>query len=192
MAIHLEPRDVIADLEAFNSVLIVSCPMCPQISLAMQKQKPLIEFFKHGLNTEAFEDYVKSIRESLEQRGIRTGVYTTRLPSPLMCLWTKGQRNRLLKRAKDYEAILVLGCISATDTVRDALKETDCQIFQGMRMKGISNATMKFEFPLKVKLEMHPSHKQGKIRQHKDPVDKRSQCPSIKANEKNPGYPSEA
>ena len=48
MAIYLEPRDVIADLEDFSSVLIVSCPMCPQISLAMQKQKPLIEFFKYG------------------------------------------------------------------------------------------------------------------------------------------------
>jgi hypothetical protein len=29
---------------------------------------------------------------------------------------------------------------------------------QGTRMKGISNATMKFEFPLTVKLEMYPLH----------------------------------
>ena len=87
-----------------------------------------------------------------------------------MCLWTEGQRNRLLKRAKGYEAILVLGCTSTTDTVRDALKETDCQIFQGMRMKGISNATMKFEFPLKVKLEMHSPHREGKNRQREEPV----------------------
>ncbi|MEM6353698.1 MAG: hypothetical protein AAF766_23350 [Cyanobacteria bacterium P01_D01_bin.14] len=170
MAIYLEPRDSIADLEGFNSVLIVSCPTCPQISLAMQKQKPLFEFFKGGFKTGAFEDYVSSIRESLEQRGVRTGVYTTRLPSPLMCLWTEGQRNRLLQRAKDYEAVLVLGCVSATDTVKDALKEIDCQVFQGMKMKGISNATVKFEFPLTVKLEVNPLHGAGKTRQQEDVI----------------------
>ena len=113
---------------------------------------------------------MKSIRESLEQRGVRTGVYTTRLPSPLMCLWTEGQRNRLLKCAKDYEAVLVLGCISATNTVKDALKAIDCQVFQGMRMKGISNATMKFELPLTVKLEKHPLHREGRTRQRDDSV----------------------
>lgn len=169
MAVYLEPSDVIADLENFKSVLIVSCPICPQISLAMQTQKPFIEFFKHGLKTEAFEDYVKSIREPIEQRGIRTGVYTTLVPSPMMCLWTKGQRSRLLERAKNYEAVLVLGCHSATDTVKDALKDTDCKVFQGMRMKGLTSGTMKIEFPLTVKLERHPSHE--RTRQHEDSVD---------------------
>ena len=170
MPIYLEPQEVMADLENFNSVLIVSCPICPQMSLAMQKQKPFLEFFKHGLKTEVFENYIKSIREPLEQRGIRTGVYTTLAPSPLMCLWTEGQRSRLLKRAKDYEAVLVVGCHSATDTVEQALKDTDCQVFQGMRMKGLANATMKFEFPLKVKLEMHPLRKENKLRRHEDPI----------------------
>lgn len=170
MAIHLEPRDAIADLEEFKSVLIVSCPMCPQMSLAIQTEKPFMEFFKHGLKTEAFEDYIKSIREPLEQRGIQTGVFTTRMPSPLMCLWTKGQRRRLLKCAKNYEAVLVLGCHSATYTVEDALKDTDCKIFQGMRMKGLTNATMEIEFPLKINLKMHPSHKGDKISQKESSV----------------------
>jgi len=168
MAIYLEPQEVIADLENFNSVLIISCPICPQMSLAMQQKRPFLEFFKHGLKTEAFEDYIKSIREPLEQRGIRTGVYTTFAPSPLMCLWTEGQRSRFLKRAKDYEAVLVLGCHSAAYTVEDALKDTDCKVFQGMRMKGLTNATMRFEFPLKVKLEMHPLRKEHKIRRREN------------------------
>lgn len=163
MPIYLEPRNVIADLENFKSVLIVSCPICPPMSLAMQKKKPFIEFFKHGLKTEVFENYVKSIREPLEQRGIRTDVYTTRMPSPLMCLWTKGQRSRLLKLAKDYEAVVVLGCNSATDTVKDALKDADCQVFQAMRMKGIANATMKFQFPMNITLEKKPLREKRKV-----------------------------
>jgi hypothetical protein len=168
MPIYLEPRDVTAKLEKFASVLIVSCPVCPAMSLAMQKKKPFIEFFKHGLKTEAFEDYIKSIREPLEQRGIRTGVYTTRVPSPLMCLWTEGQRRRLLKRARDYEAVVVLGCSSATNTVKDVLDGTDCQVLPAMRMKAIANATTRLRFPMTVELDMHPSRREHRVPPHED------------------------
>jgi hypothetical protein len=70
-----------------------------------------------------------------------------------MCLWTRGQRKRLLKRAKDFDAVLVLGCDSATYSVRQALKDNECQIFQAMQMTGITNATVKLQFPLTVNLE---------------------------------------
>jgi hypothetical protein len=156
MPVYLEPEDVTAELEGFNSVLIVSCPVCPPMSLAMREKKPFLELFKHGLDTGAFQDYVKSIREPLEQRGIRTGVHSRRAPAPTMCLWTQGQRRRLAKRAEDYEAVLVLGCDSAAYTARDALKDTDCQVLQGMRTTAIANATMTFRFPLTVELDMHP------------------------------------
>ena len=156
MPIRLQPRDVTTDLENFNSVLIVSCPVCPAVSLAMDKKKPLIAFFKNGLKTEAFEDYVKSIRQPLEQRGVRTDVFTMRLPSPVMCLWTERQRGRLMKRAKDFEAVLVLGCHSATHTAKETLKGTDCQVFQGMQEAGLANATIKFRYPMTVELQAHP------------------------------------
>ena len=156
MPIRLEPRDVTADLENFNSVLIVSCPICPVVSLAIIRKKPLIEFFKNGLKTEAFEDYVKSIRQPLEQRGVQTDVFAMRVPHPLMCLWTDGQRRRLLKRARDFEAVLVLGCHSATHTARLALKDADCQVFQGMQEIGLANATVKFRYPMTVELDTHP------------------------------------
>jgi len=162
MPIRLEPRDVTADLETFNSVLIVSCPICPAASLAMEKNKPLIEFFKNGLKTEAFEDYVKSIREPLEQRGVRTDAFTMRVPHPLMCLWTDGQRRRLLKRAKDFEAVLVLGCYSATHTAKETVKGADCQVFQGMQEIGLANATVKVRYPMRVELDAHPLP--GKLR----------------------------
>ena len=136
MPIYLEPRDVVDAVKDCRSVLIVSCPICPAMSLAMRTKRPFIDLFRHGLKTGAFEDYVRSIREALEQRGIGTDVFTTRAPSPLMCLWTEGQRRRLVARAKDHEAVLVLGCNSATNTVKDTLKDADCQVFQAMRMRG--------------------------------------------------------
>lgn len=166
MPLFLEPRDVLADLEDFDSVLIVSCPICPPMSLAMQKHQPFIEFFKHGIKTQAFEDYVRSIQEPLEKRGVRTDAYTIRAPSPLMCLWTAGQRRRLVKRAQGYAAVLVLGCNSATSTVEEALKDSDCQVVQGMRMKALANATMKFRFPMKVDFDLRPLQKIRRPRRH--------------------------
>ena len=159
MPLYLEPRDVVADLEGFDSVLIVSCPICPPMSLAMREKTPFIEFFKHGLKTAAFEDYISSIREPLEGRGVRTDVLTMLLPCPLMCLWTKGQRERLVQRAKDYEAVLVLGCNSASQTATDALKDSGCHVIQAMRMKSMANATTKFRFPMNVEFEKSPPRK---------------------------------
>lgn len=157
MPLHLEPIDVSADLGGFSSVLIVSCPVCPPVSLAVQKNSPLIEFFKSGIKTRAFEDCIKAIREPLEQRGVRTGAFSMYAPFPPMCLWTENQRNRLLKRARDYDAVLVLGCDSATYTAKDALRNIDCKIIQAMRMIGITNTTVKFRFPLTLELR-HKTH----------------------------------
>ncbi|MGI9523951.1 MAG: hypothetical protein ACR2PG_20140 [Hyphomicrobiaceae bacterium] len=155
MPIRLKPVDLTADLEHFKSVLIVSCPMCPAASMAMLKKKPFIEFFKYGFKTQALEDYIASVREALEQRGIRTDAFTMRLPHPLMCLWTAGQRRRLLKRARAFEAALVLGCYSAAHTARVTLKDTDCRVFQGMKEVGLANATVRVRYPMTVELDTH-------------------------------------
>ncbi|MBT8091388.1 MAG: hypothetical protein KJN77_00005, partial [Gammaproteobacteria bacterium] len=85
MPVNLTPRDVLADLAGFDSVLIASCPVCPPMCLAMQKEEPFIEFFKHGIKTRAFEDYIQSTRDSLEERGVRTGVFSIHTPTPMMC-----------------------------------------------------------------------------------------------------------
>lgn len=153
MPLSLEPRDVSSDLEDIRSVLIVSCPVCPPVSLAMEQNSPLIDLFKSGLKTRALEEHIKKIREPLEQKGIRTGVFSMYAPLPTMCLWTKGQRNRLLRRARDYEAVLVLGCDSAAYTAQQALREADCRVVQGMRTVGITNAAVKFRLPMKLELE---------------------------------------
>ncbi len=153
MPINLQPMDVSGDLENARSVLIILCPVCPQFSLAMQQDSPWIEFFKYGLKTGALEDHISAIRRPLEERGVQTSVFTTRLPIPMMCLWTKAQRKRLLKRAKDYEAAVVLGCDSAAFTARQVLKNIDCQVVAGMRTVGITNATVTHRFPMTFELQ---------------------------------------
>ena len=153
MPLHLEPLDLYDELQRFSSVLIVSCPVCPPVSLATDKEMPFIEFFKHGVKTPAYEAFLAGIRKRLEQDGIKTGVFTSYLPCAAACLWTAGQRNRLLKRAEEFDAALVMGCESARHTVEQTLKETNCDVLLAMQLVGVTNANLKFEFPLTVKLD---------------------------------------
>ena len=153
MPLHLEPLDIYDKLQEYASVLLVSCPICPPVSLATDKNMPFMEFFRHGIKTPAFEDHLDTLRARLEHDGIRTGVFTSYLPCAATCLWTSGQRHRLLRRASDYDAALVYGCESARYTVEDTLRDTDCDVILGMELVGVTNANLRFEFPLKVSLE---------------------------------------
>lgn len=153
MPLHLEPLDLSDKLQSFSSVLIVSCPVCPPVSLASDNDSPFIEFFKHGIKTPAFEKHLSDIRESLERDGIKTGVFTSYLPCAATCLWTKGQRSRLLKNAREYDAALVMGCESARYTVEETLRDAGCDVILAMQLVGITNAKLKFEFPLTVRLD---------------------------------------
>jgi hypothetical protein len=154
--ILLQPTDITLELEQFDSVLIVSCPVCPAASLAIAQDKPLFDFFKFGFKTEALENHIKCIQTELERRGIRTDAFTIRIPHPLMCLWTARQRDRLLKRASGFEAVLVLGCQSAAMTAKDALRDTACKVIPGMREVGLTNATVRFRSPSQIELDVHP------------------------------------
>jgi hypothetical protein len=46
-----------------------------------------------------------------------------------------------------------MGCESARYTVEETLKSTDCAVLLAMEMVGITNANLKYQFPLTVKLE---------------------------------------
>lgn len=171
MPILLEPRDFMPEVENFGSVLIVSCPVCPVMNLAMETDTPLIDLFEHGVKTPAYEEYIKSIRDSLAERGIRSDVFTTRLPSPLMCVWSESQRKRLAKHAEGFDAALVMGCSSAARTAEDALRDAGCPVFPGMRMKGIANATLEIQPPLTVKIRRTSSKTKGEFRPCEQPCE---------------------
>ena len=153
MPIYLEQVDISHQLKEFASVLIVFCPICPVISLSMQKHSACLELSKRGFKSVAFQDHIRSIREPLEDVGIKTDLFTSYMPCPTMCLWTRGQRERLRHRAGVYEAAVVLGCDTARYTARQALQDTNCQVIPAMRMTGLTNAIVKFRFPMTVTLE---------------------------------------
>jgi hypothetical protein len=153
MPLHLESLDLSDRLENYKSVLLVSCPVCPPTSVASDNDSPLVEFFKHGIKTPAYEEHLGELRKSMEAKGIRTGVFTSYLPCPTTCMWTTGQRKRLRKRAMNYDAAVVMGCESAQCTVEETLEGTKCDAILGMQLVGITNAKLKLEFPLNIKLD---------------------------------------
>lgn len=152
MPLHLEPLNCAEKLRGYRSVLIVSCPVCPPASLASDSDSPLVSFFWHGIKTPAYEHYLGELQDVLNNAGVQTSVFTSYLPSPATCLWSSGQRQRLLKKARGRDAVLVMGCASAQATVEQTLEDLDCDVILGMELVGITNASLKFNFPLNVTL----------------------------------------
>jgi len=68
-------------------------------------------------------------------------------------MWTPGQRRKLLQVAKNYDAVVVLGCDVAYETVSDILADTDCQVFHGMACEGVLDAAPQFRLPGTITLE---------------------------------------
>jgi hypothetical protein len=155
---YLKEVDVVPEVAKFQSALIVLCRFCPAASLAMRNDEPYIEFFRRFLNTESYEQLINSMQSRLEKEGLKTNLFKGSLfPMPLnfiTCFWTSGQREKLLKHAHQYEAVVVMGCEAAYESVCDILKSTDCQIFLGMESEGVFEAKPKFRLPLNISLEL--------------------------------------
>lgn len=148
MPIHFNDRDVFSEIKGLKSVLIVPCYMCPAVTVAVREKKPLIEFFRHFMKSAPFEKYLKALQARLEENGVKSKVFKSLIYHQwFMCMWTSRRRKKLQKLAKQYDAILVLGCESATETVRDAVKSIDCKLIEGMEVAGIMNAQLSFQLP---------------------------------------------
>ena len=86
---------------------------------------------------------------------IRTGVFKSRLIHQfVLCMWTSGRRKKLLKRAKDYEGIIVLGCEAAVQTVRDSLRSTTCTVVPGLESEGVMSIQPSFHLPCNLSLKL--------------------------------------
>ena len=154
MPFYLKEVDVVPEVTKFQSALIVLCRFCPAASLAMRNDQPYIEFFRRFLKTESYEQHINTMRSRLEKEGLTTDVFQGNLLNFIICMWTSGQREKLLERAHQYEAAVVMGCEEAYENVCDFLKPTDCRVFKGMESEGVFSAIPKFRWPFTISLEL--------------------------------------
>ena len=148
MPIHFDDLDVVSEVAGLSSALIVPCNMCPAATVAIREKKPFMQFFKSLLKSAPFEQYLNALQSQLREHGVNTKVFRSSLYNQwFLCMWTSGRRKKLQKHAREYEAVIVLGCESATETVRDAVKSSDCRVIEGMKVTGIMNTTLRFHLP---------------------------------------------
>jgi hypothetical protein len=154
MPIHFNDLDVVSAAAELQSALIVPCNMCPAATVAVREKKPFMQFFRSFLKSLPFEQYIGKLQSRLREQGVDTKVFRSNLYHQwFMCMWTSAQRKKLQEAVKKYEAVIVLGCDSATETVRDAVKSTDCKVIEGMEVAGIMNATLRFHLPCNVSFD---------------------------------------
>jgi len=148
MPIHFNDRDVVSKVAGLSSALIVPCYMCPAVTVSVREKKPFIQLFKSFLKSAPYEEYITTLQSRLQENGVKTKVFKS-APSHewFMCMWTSGKRNKLQKCAEKYDAVIVLGCDSAIETVREAVQSTGCKVIAGMEVAGIMNAQIRFHLP---------------------------------------------
>ena len=152
MPFLLNDRDFLGDLTAVRSVLIVPCRFCPAASLAVRTKTAYLKLSR-GLRTPPYESYISALKSHLEQQGFKTGVFDSKLPHHfVMCMWPSNRRKALAREAKRYDAMIVLGCDAAVETVR--LCASGCRVLPGMVVEGVMNVVPRVRFPADVYLEV--------------------------------------
>jgi hypothetical protein len=148
MPIHFNDLDVVSAAAELQSALIVPCNMCPAATVAVREKKPFMQFFRSFLKSLPFEQYIGKLQSRLREQGVDTKVFRSNLYHQwFMCMWTSAQRKKLQEAVKKYEAVIVLGCDSATET------STGCKVIEGMEVAGIMNATLRFHLPCNVSFD---------------------------------------
>lgn len=154
MPLHFNDLDVVSQVAGLRSALIVPCNMCPAVTVAVREEKPFIRFFRSFLKSVPFEQYIRTLQSRLSEEGVETKVFKSYLPHQwFLCMWTSRRGEKLQKYAKRYEAVIVLGCASATETVRDSVESAGCKVIEGMEVAGIMNSKLKFRLPGNVSFE---------------------------------------
>jgi hypothetical protein len=154
MPIHFNDLDVVSKVTGLSSALIVPCNMCPGVTVAVREKKPFMQFFRSFLKSIPFERYIRTLQSRLREKGVDTKVFKSYMPHQwFLCMWTSGRRKKLEKHAKQHEAVIVLGCDSATETVRESVRSINCKVIEGMEVAGIMNAKLKLQLPCNVSFE---------------------------------------
>ena len=148
MPIHFDDLNVTGEIEGVSSALIVPCNLCPAVTVAVREKRPFMRFFRSLVRSAPFEEYLNALQMRLEERGVTSKVFRNTLYHQwFMCMWTSRRRRKLQKHAKQYDAVIVLGCESATETVRQVVESAGVKVIEGMRTAGIMNAEMSLELP---------------------------------------------
>jgi len=147
MPIHFEDQDVVSEVAGLRSALIVPCNLCPAVTVATRENKPFMRFLRSPVKSAPFEKYLNTLQSRLSEKGVSTKVFRSTLYHQwFMCMWTSRRRKKLEKQAKNYDAVIVLGCASATETVRH-LVPADVKVVEGMKTAGIMNGRMSLRLP---------------------------------------------
>lgn len=148
MPIHFEDLDFVAEVQGLRSALIVPCRMCPAATVAVREDRPFLTPLTSPFRSRPFERYLEALRGRLADEGIQSEVFDCRFYHQwFMCMWTTGTRNRLMEQARKHDALIVLGCSSATMTVRDTVESLGCTVVEGMKATGIMNARLTVRWP---------------------------------------------
>ena len=144
MPIHFEDMDVTQELKGVHYALIVPCNMCPAVTVSVRENKPFMQLYKSFLKSPSFKEYLELLQMRLREKGVTTKVFESHLYHHwFMCMWPEARQKKLRKEAEHYDAVIVLGCESATVTVRDSIDLRGCRVIEGMRVSGIMNAKLK-------------------------------------------------
>lgn len=156
MPVYLKDINDFRQLEQFQSVLIVPCRFCPAASLALRNNEPYFKFFRHLLKTDAYERYIAMMKSELEKKGVKADVFRSRAPHHfVVCMWTLKRREQLMRRAKKYDAVVVLGCEAAVQTILDSVDAPSFHVVQGMRTEGIMSILPQFKWPDSITLQLN-------------------------------------
>jgi hypothetical protein len=147
-------RDI-SEYYQFKSVLIVPCRFCPAASSAVRNNEPYIELFRRFMKTDSYERYIESLKSELEKKGIRTAVFRSRLIHQfVLCMWTSRRRKKIMKYARKYDAMIVLGCEAAVQTISDSINSTSCKVVQGLDSEGVMSIQPRLSFPGNISLKL--------------------------------------
>jgi hypothetical protein len=151
MPIHLHDLDVVSQAAGVNSALIVPCNLCPAVTVAVNQKQPFMRLFRSVLKSAPFEQYIKDLQSRLSDSGVTTKVFKSNIYHQwFLCMWTDRRRRKLQKQAEQYDAVIVLGCDTANETVRDAVEPTGARVIEGMQVAGLMNAKLSFQLPANI------------------------------------------
>jgi hypothetical protein len=153
MPLHFEEVDVAGEVRGTGSALIVPCRVCPAVTIAVREEKPFMELWRSLLRSPPFERYLRALQARLRDTGVEAKVFSGRLHHQwFMCMWSAGTRKKLRREARQHDTVIVLGCASATVTVREAVAAGGCRVIEGMRATAIMNGRLRLTWPCNVTL----------------------------------------